>query len=277
MIAARRVAAENVLVHLFLSVTGALMLVPFAWMVLTAFKDYSELFAYPPRWIPERFLWENFKIAWGMAPFGRFYLNSTFVTTAATGSQVVLGALAAYAFARLQFPGREVIFVLFLSTLIVPVQATMVPLFVIMSKLGWIDTYQGLIVPFAARAFPIFFLRQFFLTIPNELEDAATIDGCGRLRFLRQIMLPLARPALGAITLFTFLHHWSDYVWPLIVTNSTSMRTLPVGLRYFISQQGSYYHYMMAAGLIVMLPVLALFFAMQRQFIKGVVMTGLKG
>jgi len=154
---------------------------------------------------------------------------------------------------------------------------TIIPLYLILNALGWLDTYQGLTVPFLANAFTVFFLRQFFLTIPRELEDAARIDGCGRLRFLWQIMIPLARPALATITLFVFLSHWDDYLWPLIVTNSTSMRTLPIGLRYFVSEAGNQFHYMMAAALMAVAPVLAVFFAAQKQFIEGISLTGLKG
>ncbi len=161
--------------------------------------------------------------------------------------------------------------------MMVPGQVTMLPLFLIMNRLGWIDTYQGLTMPFLTSVFATFFLRQFFTTVPRELEDAARIDGCGRWRFLWQIMLPLSRPALGAITLFTFLGHWDDYLWPLVITNSTHMRTLPIGLRFFVEESGTQYHYMMAAALITLAPVLALFFAAQRQFVEGIALTGLKG
>lgn len=240
-------------------------------------KGESEIYMYPPRWLPGELHWENFARAWRTVPFGRFYINSIVVTTIITVSQVLTAALAGYAFARLEFPGRDTIFYMYLATLMVPGQVTMLPLFLVMSRLRWIDTYQGLTVPFLTSVFATFFLRQFFATIPRELEDAARIDGCGRLRFLWQIMLPLSRPALGAITLFAFLGHWDDYLWPLVITNSTHMRTLPIGLRFFVEESGTQYHYMMAAALITLGPVLALFFAAQRQFIEGIALTGLKG
>ncbi len=253
------------------------MIAPFLWMIATSLKGPEEIYVYPPRWIPEQVHWENFARAWKAAPFGRFYLNSILVTVIITAAQVATAALAAYVFARLKFPGRNVIFYMYVATLIIPLQVTMVPLYLILNSLGWLNTYQGLTIPFFANAFTVFFLRQFFLTIPQELEDAARIDGCGRLRFLWQIMIPLSRPALATIALFVFLSHWDDYLWPLIVTHSTNMRTLPIGLRYFVSEAGSQYHYMMAAALMSVAPVLLVFFAAQKQFIEGISLTGLKG
>ena len=263
--------------HLVLVAGSLLMIGPFLWMISTAFKSEAEIYMYPPRWIPADFLWQNFVRAWNTVPFGRFYLNSIMVTGIITCGQVVTSALAAYVFARIQFPGRDAIFYLYLSTMMVPGQVTMLPLFLIMNRLGWINTYQALTVPFLASVFATFFLRQFFATIPVELEDAARMDGCSRMRFLWQIMLPLSRPALGAIALFTFLGHWDDYLWPLIITNSTRMRTLPIGLRFFVEESGAQYNYMMAAALITIAPVIALFFAAQRQFIEGIALQGIKG
>jgi len=273
--AKRRIS--SLLSHVFLIATSLVMIAPFLWMISTALKGESEIYMYPPRWLPNELHWENFIRAWRTMPFGRFYINSIVVTTIITVNQVFTAALAGYAFARLEFPGRDTIFYMYLATMMVPGQVTMLPLFLLMDRLGWIDTYQGLTVPFLTSVFATFFLRQFFASIPRELEDVARIDGCGRLRFLWQIMLPLSRPALGAITLFTFLGHWDDYLWPLVITNSTHMRTLPIGLRFFVEESGTQYHYMMAAALITLAPVLALFFAAQRQFIKGIALTGLKG
>ncbi|MBE3599801.1 MAG: carbohydrate ABC transporter permease [Limnochordaceae bacterium] len=265
------------MLHVVLFTLGLLMVTPFVWMVLTALKSYSEIYVYPPRWLPAEPQWNNFAVAWRMAPFARFYFNSIVVTSLITASQLVFGALSAYAFARLEFPGREAMFVVFLGTLMIPIQVTMLPLFLVVKWLGWVNTYPGLIVPFAANAFVIFFLRQFFLTIPKELEDAATIDGCSRLRFLAQFLVPLSRPAFVTAGLFTGLAAWNEYVWPLIVTTTTDMRTLPVGLRYFISQTKSDFHYMMAASVIVIVPVILVFIALQRHFVEGVTMSGVKG
>jgi len=210
-------------------------------------------------------------------PFLRFYLNSIVVTTILTFSQVATAALAGYAFARIAFPFKNLLFGAYLATLIIPNQVTMLPLFLLVSRFGWIDTYQGLTVPFLANAFAVFFLRQFFLTIPRELEEAARIDGAGRIRVLFQIVLPLARPALSTITLFLFLSEWDNYLWPLIVTNSEAMRTLPIGLRFFVEESGSQLHLMMAGAVMAVVPILLLFFMAQKQFIEGIAMTGTKG
>lgn len=265
------------LAHLFLLLTSFLMVVPFLWMVSTAFKSGAEIYVYPPTWIPSGLHWENFRHVWRTVPFWRFYLNSLIVTSTITAGQVITAALAGYVFARIAFPGREAIFYLYLSTLFIPTQVTMLPLFLIMNRLGWMDTYQGLTFPFLANAFSIFFLRQFFATVPRELEDAAIMDGCNRLRLLVQIMVPLSRPALATIALFIFLSHWDDYLWPLIITNSEAMRTLPVGLRFFVVEAGTQYHYMIAGAVIAVVPVVLFFLVAQKQFVQGIALTGLRG
>ncbi|HBN96827.1 MAG TPA: ABC transporter permease, partial [Firmicutes bacterium] len=166
-----------------------------------------------------------------------------------------------------------------LATLMVPTQVTLIPTYIVMSQMGWIDSYQALIIPFVSTAFSVFLLRQFFLTIPKELEEASIMDGCSKLRFICSVLMPLAKPAIASVSLFGFLGSWNSYLWPLIVINSNQMRTLPIGLRYFVSQQGggSEWHYLMAASLIVMLPVLIVFFAAQKQFIEGIARSGIKG
>jgi len=262
--------------HLVLIAAGVVMIVPFIWMISTAFKGDGEIYVYPPTWVPAEIHLENFSRAWNYVPFGRFYVNSIFIAVTVTASQVLTAALAGYVFARVRFPGRDAIFYMYVATLIVPTQVTMLPLFLIMNELKWIDTYQAMIVPFLASAFIAFFLRQFFSTIPLELEDAAKIDGCGRTRFIWQILLPLSRPALASIGLFSFMGHWNSYIWPLIITNSTKMRTLPIGLRYFVEDSGAQYNLMMAAAMITVAPVVALFFVAQRQFIESIARTGLK-
>jgi multiple sugar transport system permease protein len=216
---------------------------------------------------------------WKLAPFGRFYVNSVFVAVATTAGQVITGVLAAYAFARMEFAGRDKIFMVFLATLMVPTQVTLIPTYIVMSRIGWIDSYKALIVPFVATAFSVFLLRQFFLTIPRELEEASIMDGCSKLRFIFSVIMPLSKPAVSSVALFGFLGSWNSYLWPLIVINSNQMRTLPIGLRYFVAQQGggSEWHFLMAASLIVMLPVLIVFFLAQKQFIEGIARSGIKG
>lgn len=263
--------------YVLLIVMSAATAFPFVWMVGTALKSPQEILAYPPTLWPHELRWENFVTVFKKVPFLRFYVNSIIVTCLITLWQVVTSALAGYAFARLHFPFKRFLFTAYIATLIIPGEVTMLPLFLLVSRLGWIDTYQGLTVPFLASAFAVFFLRQFFLTIPHELEEAARLDGAGRWRILLQIVLPLARPALATITLFIFLSEWDNYLWPLIVTNSEAMRTLPIGLRYFVEESGSQLHLMMAGAVMAVLPILLLFFMAQKQFIEGIAMTGSKG
>lgn len=263
--------------YVLLIVMSAATVFPFVWMVGTALKSPQEIFAYPPTLWPQQLRWENFTAVLDRVPFMRFYLNSLVVTGLITFWQVLTSTLAGYAFARLDFPFKRFIFTGYLATLIIPNQVTMLPLFLLVSRFGWIDTYQGLTVPFLANAFAVFFLRQFFLTIPRELEEAARLDGAGRWRILFQIVFPLARPALATITLFIFLSEWDNYLWPLIATNSEAMRTLPIGLRFFVEESGSQLNLMMAGAVMAVVPILLLFFMAQKQFIEGIAMTGSKG
>ena len=275
----RKSYIKQFVIHFVLIVLGAAMILPFAWMISTSLKGYHEIFRYPPKWIPDSPQWSNYLEVWKLAPFGRFYMNSVFVALVTTVGQVITGVLAAYAFARMEFWGRDKVFMLFLATLMVPTQVTLIPTYIVMSQMGWIDSYQALIIPFVSTAFSVFLLRQFFLTIPKELEEASIMDGCSKLRFIFLVLMPLAKPAIASVSLFGFLGSWNSYLWPLIVINSNRMRTLPIGLRYFVSQQGggSEWHYLMAASLIVMLPVLIVFFAAQKQFIEGIARSGIKG
>lgn len=263
--------------YVLLIVMSVITVFPFVWMVGTSLKTTQEIFAFPPTLWPAEPQWQNFPAVLERVPFLRFYWNSIVVTGILTLSQVATAALAGYAFARIAFPFKNLLFGAYLATLIIPNQVTMLPLFLLVSRFGWIDTYQGLTVPFLANAFAVFFLRQFFLTIPRELEEAARIDGAGRIRVLFQIVLPLARPALSTITLFIFLSEWDNYLWPLIATNSEAMRTLPIGLRFFVEESGSQLHLMMAGAVMAVVPILLLFFMAQKQFIEGIAMTGSKG
>lgn len=252
------------------------MIFPFVWMFLSAFKTDADIYAYPPRWLPSHWRVENFIDVFRIIPFARYYLNSVFVTSMITLGQLLLSILAAYSFARLRFPLKSTIFILAIATLIMPFEVLMIPTFIIVHRLGWLDTYQGLIVPFLFNGFSIFFLKQFFEAVPKDLEDAAKIDGCGYLGILIHVILPNTKPAVGTITLFTFLTHWRSYIWPLIITNTTRMRTLPIGLKYFIGEGGEQYHLMMAAACMAILPVLIVYIVAERQFVKSMTFTGLK-
>lgn len=264
---------------LYAVIYGAAILtvVPFVWMILTSFKPLGEIFQFPPTWWPETFTLENYTSAFSAAPFGRFYVNSLLVAVAVTAGQLVTCSLAAYAFARLHFWGRDVLFYLFLGTMMVPAQVTMIPGYMILHWLGWIDSYAALIAPGLASAFGTFLLRQFFLTIPKELEEAAMIDGCTRLGVLWRIILPLAKPALATLAIFTFMAVFNEFIWALIVIDSQEMYTVQLGLSIFRDRYSTEWGYLMAGSVVATLPILVVFFFAQKYFIKGITLSGLKG
>ena len=253
------------------------MLLPFYWMVNTGVMDESGVMQYPPQLIANPIRLDNFVIALTVRPFGRWFANTIFVAGSVTALQLVTCSLAAYAFARLRFPGRDRLFLLYLGTLMIPGQVTLIPTFILIRVFGWIDTYQALILPPAFSAFGTFLLRQFFLTIPFELEDAAKMDGASRFQSYARIIMPLAGPALAALVIFSFLHQWNSFLWPLVITNGLEMKTITVGLRAFQGTFGTQYQLMMAAATVSLLPVLAVFVAAQRYFIAGITFTGMGG
>lgn len=277
----RRLALEdgNTLVrHIILLLMAAVMILPILWAFSTAIKPQSEIYAYPPRLLTSRVAWENFTKAWKSAPFGRYAFNSVFVTLTIVACQLINASLAAYAFSWLSFKGRDTLFLFFLVAMMIPTQVLIVPTFMIFKTFGWIDTYWSLIVPFAANAFGTFLLRQSFLSVPKDLVDAARIDGCGHLGIIRSVMLPSSKSALISFSLLTFTWRWNDYFWPLIMTNSTKMRTLPVGIVFLRTSEGSIeWNVVMAGAVMVMLPVILLFIFLQRYFVEGVMSSGIKG
>lgn len=251
---------------------------PFFWMISTALKPVGEILVYPPRWIPSRFAWENFVTAWNAAPFERFYINSTFVAVAQTLLEVAIGLMSAYAFARIRFPGRDLLFLLVLATLMIPGDVTLIPNYVTLSNLGWLNTYWALIIPSASNAFGTFLLRQHILRLPEELFDAAKMDGAHHGHMLWHVVLPLSRPVIAILVLLSFVGTWNSYLWPLIVTNTADMRTLPIGLSYLRAEEGGQpWHLLMAASLFVVAPVLLLFLLTQKQFIRGITQGAVKG
>ena len=256
---------------------GILMMVPFLWMISTSLKPDSEVFAYPPIWIPETILWQNYPKVLELLPFRRYLINTTFVATTVTILEVVTSSLAAFAFARLPFPGRDRLFLIYLGTLKVPGQVTIIPNFLQMSWFGWTNSYLALIIPAAFTAFGTFLLRQFFLSIPVELEQAARIDGCGYFGIYRHIILPLSGPALATLTIFVFMTQWNAFLWPLIVTNSDNYRTLTVGLSYFRDEYTTQFNYLMAGTVMNVIPILVVFAFLQRYFVRGIALTGLTG
>jgi len=265
------------LFYLVLSLGALAMALPMIWMVTTSFKLESQVFAVPIRWWPTPFQPDNYVRAWAMANWGLYFFNSFLVAIATTLLNVFFSSLAGYGFAKYKFPYRQQLFVLVLSTLMIPFQVIMVPLLIITRDLGWLNTYQGLIVPGAVTAFGTFMMRQFMITIPDELMAAARIDGCGELGIFWRIMAPLSRPAAAALAIFTFTGSWDSLLWPLIVTTKTSLRTLPLGLALFRSEYSTSYTAMMAASVWTTIPIVVLFVVLQRQFVQGIVITGLKG
>jgi len=265
------------LVLLLLAAIAVTMLMPLAWMISTSLKGNEAVFAYPPKWIPEKLVWGNYLEAWNAAPFGRFYLNSIWVSFCITFGQVSTSALAAYAFARLQFPGRDKVFFAYLATLMIPGAVTMLPLYILLKYFGWIDTYKALILPGMFSAYGTFMLRQFFMGIPVDLEDAARIDGCSRFGIFMRIILPLSKPALATLTTFVFIGSWREFLWPMVVTQRVSMRTLPVGLSVFQGMYSTEWQLMMAAAVYVMAPLVIVFLFCQRFFIEGIKLSGMKG
>ncbi len=266
-----------VLSQVLLTVVLLVFMIPFIWMIATSLKPGNEVFASPPSLIGSELRFANFSEAWSYVPFGRYMVNGLVVAVLGTLLVCVTSILAAYAFARLEFKGRELIFLLYLITLMVPQEVMIVPMFILMQQLGWTNSYQALVLPWAFSAFGTFLLRQFFLNIPKELEEAALVDGASRLRILTSIVLPIARPAVAVLAVFTFINYWNSFLWPLIITNSTDLFTVPVGLNGFLGQQGSQWHLLMAASTISMLPTVVVVLLLQRHLVRGIALSGLGG
>ncbi len=275
--ARRRLLRRHLLAYAALALGAAAMIIPFLWMLSTSLKNDMQAYQFPPIWIPRPAAWENYPNAWNALPFNRFFLNSAFVSLVLTGGQLLTCSLGAFAFARLRFPGREQLFVLYLATLMIPFQVVMIPLFVLVSRLRWIDSFWGLTVPLAFSPYGTFLLRQFFKSIPRELEDASKIDGCSYWRIYWNVMLPLSKPALATLGIFVFMWSWNNFLWPLLIINSLEMKTLPLGLAYFLGQYTVYWNLLMVGATIALAPVLIVFFFAQRYFIEGITLTGLKG
>jgi multiple sugar transport system permease protein len=268
--------SKSVTEHLFIYLLAFLSIAPFIWMVLTSLKDMGDIYVYPPQWLPAEFHFENYANVFKAAPFGRYYFNSFFVALVVTLGQLITCSMAAYAFARLNFKGRNALFLLFLGTMMIPYNVTMIPSFMVLYWLGWVDTYQALIVPGLASAFGTFLLRQFFITIPKELEEAAYLDGAGKFTVLSKIIIPLSKPALATLAIFTFMGVFNDFIWALIVLNSEEMRTVQLGLAIFRDRYLTQWDLLMAGSVTAVMPILLVFFFAQKYFIKGITLSGIK-
>ncbi len=264
------------LLHFVLIVAGITALIPFIWMISTSLKGQMEVLSATPTFWPEAWRWQNYKEVFEQVPFGRFYLNTIIVTVARVIGQVFFAALAAFAFARLKFPGRNLLFFGVLAVMMVPGQVTLVPNYVLLKYLGWLDSYQGLIVPSLFSAFGTFLLRQFYLSLPQNLIDAAVLEGCNPLQVFWHVALPLSRSIMVAFGVLVTLWSWNDFLWPLIITNSTDMQMLSVGIAYFQGQFVSNFAVMMAAATLATLPMVIVFIFAQRFLIEGITMSGMK-
>lgn len=272
----RRLAIRGLSYALLLAGTF-IMIVPFAWMASTAFKLPGDAFGFPPTWLPNPPTLENFRDVFTQLALGRYLFNSLVVAICVTAGEVLTSALAAYAFARLRFPGREPLFLLYLATLMIPGQVTLIPNFILMRYLDWINTYQGLIIPTAFTALGTFLLRQYFLTIPRELEEAARIDGASYFKVWWQIIMPLATPALATLAVFSFMGSWNSFLWPSVMSSGERVRTLTVALRALTTEYGTEWALLMAGSLVATIPMLLVFLAAQKYFVRGIATTGMTG
>lgn len=266
----------RLIIYALIVLVAVIINLPFIWMLVTSFKTEDEVFTIPPSFIPTIFDFRNFVKAFELIPLGRYVLNTLFVALAVTFLQLVFNSLAAYGLARIKFKGAGFIFMLLVGTLMVPPEVTMVPLYVIVKQLGFVNKYEALIIPFMSSAFGIFLLRQFFMGIPKELEEAAIIDGAGRMKIFFKIIIPLSKPALYTMALYSFLAHWNTYMWPLIVINDAKKQMIQVGISQFVSGWETQWTMRMAASTVAVIPIIVFFFFVQKQFVEGISISGLK-
>jgi multiple sugar transport system permease protein len=268
---------KSVVIYGILVLGACISVFPYVWAVLTSLKPANEVFGAGFLGLPSHLEWSNYTHVFTSVPLLRYLLNTLFVAVCSVLGQLIFGSLAAYAFARMNFRGKNLIFLGYLSTLMIPNIVTLIPLFILMKQLGWINTFYGLIAPTAlGTPVGIFLLRQFFLTIPVELEEAMRIDGAGVIRILLQLILPLSKPILATLAIITFVASWNNFLWPLIVTNSDDMKLISVGIASFQLQYGAQWNYMMAAATVALLPLIILFIVFQRRIIESIQITGLK-
>jgi multiple sugar transport system permease protein len=266
----------SVAIYAGVVVLALTMLAPYLWMISTSLMDEMEAFSVPPHLLPAHPHWDNYAKALTLLPFGRFFLNSAIMSLGIVVLQVVTCSMAAYAFARLRFRGRNGLFGAYLGTMMIPQIVTLVPVYLIVENLGWINSYWALIIPFASSAWGTFLLRQFFLGLPRELEEAARLDGASEARILLRIILPLAKPALATLAVFAFLSAWQGFLWPLLATDSMGMRPVEVGVAMFSALHDRNWPYQMAAAVTATVPLVVAFAIAQKQFLKGIALTGLK-
>lgn len=263
--------------YIILIAGACITALPFIWMVLSSFKSALEINMVPPTLIPKEWHWENYVEAFQAAPFGRYFINTLVMTIVSTGASLITTILASYAFARLEFKGKDILFSMFLATMMIPGEMLVITNFLTISKLGWLDTLQALVVPYMANVFNIYLLRQFFMQVPDALYYAAKVDGCGDFKYLWKIMIPLNKNAITTICILNIISCWNAYMWPLLVTNKKENRVLSTGLTTFTSEAGSDYQLIMAASCILVVPIVIFYLILRKQIISGVSRSGIKG
>lgn len=264
------------LIYLLLIVVGIIAAFPFYYMVALSLSSMEEIFHFPPPLVPKELLFSNYVRVWNSAPFGRFLVNSLIVACSVSAAHIFFDSLAGFVFAKYRFRGRDPLFMAIVSTLILPFFVRMIPLYLISAQLGWVNTYQGLTMPFIMSGYGIFLMRQFIQPIPNELLEAGRSDGCGEFGIYWRIILPQCKPVLATDGLFTFIYQWNNFLWPLIITTTLEMKTLPLGLILFNQEQWVQWNYMAGGALILFMPALLMFLLAQRYFVQGIVLSGMK-
>lgn len=268
---------KRVLLYAFLAIISLIMILPFLWMISASLKSELEVFGFPIKWIPTEIKWSNYSKIWTEMPFLTYYLNTIKIAVIVTLVQLFTCSLAAYAFSKIEFPGRDKVFLGYLCTMMIPYQVIMIPQFIIIRNIGLVDTHMALILTAAFSPFGVFLFRQFFLGIPNELSEAARIDGCNEFLIYSRIVLPLAKPAAASLTIFTFVDRWNDFLGPLIYINSDSLKTLQLGMRNLQTELSSSYALLMAAAVCASIPTIIVYLLAQDFFVEGIAATGVKG
>lgn len=271
-----RLKRKNWGTFVFLTIGAVVMLFPFVWMILSSFKTKVDIYSYPPKWIPSVWTGDNFVKVFEMIPFLKYYWNSILTSVIQTALQIGVSIIAAYSLVHLDYPGKSIFGILMRSSMFVPMVVTMIPMYLLVSSMGMVDTYAGIILPQIATAFTTFLMMSYFAAIPKDLVDAAKLDGCGVLRVMTKVVVPNCKGAISTATMFSFLGNWKSYTWPLIVTNKTEFRTLPIGLKYLMQESSMEYQTMMAASLMAIVPVLIVFVFFEKQLVRSITLTGMK-
>lgn len=268
---------RNILKYSLLVVGGIIMALPFYWMIITSLKSAGEVAQMPPTWLPKHWLFSNYEKALKQAPFGQYFINSVIVTVTSTAGELITSIMAAYAFSKMKFWGKDVLFILLLGTMMVPGELMTIPNFVTLSKFGMINTYAALIVPWLASVFSVFTLKQSFESVPDALYYASKVDGSSDWRYLWEVLVPLSKSSIMAVMILKVIGSWNSFMWPLIVTNDRSLRTLPVGLQAFTTEAGTNFELLMAASTIVIVPMVVIYLLLQKYIVQGISRAGIKG